>query len=97
MNKSRDIEAVIEGVRAAIPSVIVVQLDQPHPADDNGLWWFRLRGLSRDIQLESSTYDCPFLVEHSDMASTSEAITVHSVPEAVSSVVSYLHSISGAA
>ena len=97
MNKSHDIEAVIDGVRAVIPSVIVVQMHPTHPADDDGLWWFRLPGVSRDIQLESSTYDCPFLVERSDMASISEAITAHSVSDAVSSVVSYLRSISSAA
>ena len=97
MSKPHDIEAVISGVRSLIPSVIVVQMQQSHPADDDGLWWFRLPGVSRDIQIESSTYDCPFLVEHSDMASTSEAITAHSVPEAVFSVVSYLRSISTAA
>ena len=97
MSKPHDIEAVISGVRLQLPAVAVVQMHQSHPADDAGLWWFRLPGVSRDIQLESSTYDCPFLVEHDDMASTSEALTAHSVSEAVSFVVSYLRSISTAA
>jgi hypothetical protein len=97
MSKPHDIEAVISGVQSQLPAVAVVQMHQTHPADDDGLWWFRLPGVSRDIQLESSTHDCPFLVEHSDRASTSEALTAHSVPEAVSFVVSYLRSISSAA
>src|SRR4051812_16251057 len=96
MSKPHHIEAVIRGVRSALPNVEVVQMHPTHPADDDGLWWFRLPGISKDIQLESSTYDCPFIVEHDDMASTSEALTAHSVPEAVSFVVSYLRSISEA-
>jgi len=97
MSKPHDIEAVITEVRSEVPSVLVVQMHQTHPADDDGLWWFRLPGVSRDIQLESSTYDCPFLVEHDDMRSSAEAFRAHSVSEAVSSVVSYLRSISSAA
>lgn len=96
MSKPHDIEDAIEGIRAVVPSVTVVQMHRTHPADDDGLWWFRLPAISRDIQLESSTSDCPFLVEHSDMAATSDAFRVHSVPDAVAAVVAYLQSISGA-
>ena len=97
MNKSHDIESVISGVRSAFPTVQVVQTRRTHPADDDGIWSFRLPDASRDIQLESSTYDAPFLVEHSDMASTSDAFSAQSVAEAVSAIVSYLRSISTAA
>lgn len=75
----------------------MTQLQISHAvADDEGLWRFRLPGTKGDIQLESATYDCPFLIEHSDMASTLEAFMAHSVPEAISSVVSYLRSIASA-
>jgi hypothetical protein len=98
MSQQHDIEAVIGGVRSEIPHVEVKQLQVTHPgADDDGLWYFRLPGVRRDIQLESSTYNCPFLVAHSDMTSSAEALTAHSIPQAVSFVVSYLRSISGAA
>lgn len=97
MVKIHDIEAVIAGVRAEIPAVVVVQMHRTHPADDDGLWWFRLPGVKLDIQLESSTYDFPFLAEHDGMTSSFEAITVHSVPAAVDAVVSYLRSVVGAA
>src|SRR4051812_10840385 len=97
MSKPHDIEAVISAVRSAFPNVRVVQMHKTHPADDDGLWWFRLPGVTRDIQIESPTYGCPFIVEHDDMKASTDAITVHSVPDAVSAVVSYLQSISGAA
>ena len=69
-------------------------MDRRSPADDNGLWWFRLPGITKDIQIESSTYDCPFLIEHDDMRSSREAIQSHTVEEAVAAVVSYLRSLS---
>jgi hypothetical protein len=94
MNNLHDIERVIRGVRAEFPTVEVVQTPNTQPADDDGLWWFRLPTVSRDIQLESSTYNCPFWVEHSDMVSSSEAFISESVIEAVMAIVSYLRSIS---
>lgn len=96
MGKPHDIEAILIGVRSVLPNVEVVQMRRTHPADDDGLWWFRLPQIRRDIQLESSTYDCPFIIEHSDMVSASEAVRVCSVSEAVLAIVTYLRSISTA-
>ncbi len=90
MTKPQDIELVISAVHSLIPGVIVVRMHRSHPADNDGLWWFRLPGASRDIQLESPTYNCPFLVENDDMTSISERYTAHSVADAVSAVVPYL-------
>jgi len=85
-----DIESIIDGVRRLIPEVEVVQMHKIHAADDDGLWWFRLPGRRRDIQIESWTYDCPFLIEHDDMKSSSDALTGHSVSETVQIVTKYL-------
>src|ERR1051326_4833362 len=87
---THDIESIIDGVRRQIPEVEVVQMHKTHEADDDGLWWFRLPGHQRDIQIESSTYDCPFLIEHDDMKSSSEALTGHSIAEVVEIVSRYL-------
>jgi len=32
-------------------------------ADDDGLWWFKIAGSKNDIQVESSSGNCPFLIE----------------------------------
>ncbi|WP_050027518.1 hypothetical protein [Verrucomicrobium sp. BvORR034] len=97
MMEHHDIDAVVKVVRSAIPQVEVVQLQVSHPgADDDGLWWFRLPAVARDIQIESSTYNCPFFMEHSDMKSSSEAVIAHTVEQAATFVVSYLRSISDA-
>ena len=85
-----DIETVIAGVRRLIPEVELVQTHKTHAVDDDGLWWFRLPGVAENIQVESSSYDCPFLVEHDSIKASDEAITCASVDATVSAVVSYL-------
>jgi hypothetical protein len=86
----RDIDRVIALVRGRLPSVSVVQWHKTHPGDDDGIWWFRLPGVERDIQLESSFGTCPFLVEHDDMRSTAEQWRAASVEQAAEAVVGYL-------
>jgi len=57
-----DIDRVIDRVKAESGRVSVVQHQNVWPADDEGVWVFRLPEVGRDIQLESSTGMCPFLV-----------------------------------
>jgi len=47
---TRDIDRIIEIVRSRIPDVEVVQMHKTHPADDDGLWWFRLPGVRKDFR-----------------------------------------------
>ncbi len=89
----RDIDQIITLVHDRLPSVDVVQIHKTHPADDDGLWWFRLPGVSKDIHLESSNGMCPFIVEHDDMRSSTDAWRATSVEEAAEAVVEYLTSL----
>ncbi len=92
----RDIDRIIERVKHLVPDVQVQQLPVSHPGvDDDGLWFFGVPGIQKDIQIESSYGVCPFIVEHSDMKSSSEAETAHSVEEAVEKVVAYLTILKG--
>jgi hypothetical protein len=88
----RDIDRVMLLVRSHLPSVSIIQWHKKHPGDDDGVWWFRLPGVKRDIQLESSFGACPFVVEHDDMQSTAEQWRAATVEEAVDAVVAYLKS-----
>jgi hypothetical protein len=74
-----DIEEIIRRVRELIPDVRIVQMRKTHASDDDGLWWFRLSGISKDIQIESSSWDCPFLIESDDDQSSAHAKHGHSV------------------
>jgi len=85
-----DIEQIIALVVESIPSTIVSQYDPPFVADDAGVWIFAVPGNDKDIQLESATGMCPFLVEHNSMKSTSEAIMATSIQQAVDEIVRYL-------
>jgi hypothetical protein len=88
-----DIDVIVGRIRDNMPDVQVVQMDKTHPGDDNGLWWFRLPAVTKDIQIESSTGECPFLIEHDDMKTSGDAITGTTVGETVKAVLDYLNKI----
>jgi hypothetical protein len=58
-----DRAAIIRGVEAEIPDVTWEELAVTWPADDDGLWFFRVPGGSYEAQIESSEGVCPFLIE----------------------------------
>ena len=89
----RDIDYIIEALKARVPELIVVQMNRVHPADDDNLWWFRLPREQRDIQVESPTGNCPFLVECSDDKSSSDARTGQTAEEVIAMVEQYLASL----
>jgi len=61
-----DLRQIIDRVAAEIPDVEWQQLAVSHPADDDGLWFFRRRGQDWwTVQIESWTGTCPFLIEGS--------------------------------
>lgn len=60
----RDIDKVIERVKAALPEGCLEQLKVSHPGvDDDGIWFFSLPGAKEQVQAESSKGMCPFIVE----------------------------------
>jgi hypothetical protein len=89
----RDIDDIISLLRERFPALKVVQMHKTHPADDDGLWWFRLPGVTKDIQVESSTGNCPLIIESSDDRSAVDARTGRSVDEVVEIVSRYLQSL----
>ncbi len=60
----RDIDVIARRLIKHVPNLIAEQLKVTHPADDDGLWFFYLP-FNRDdeIQVESSSGMCPFLIE----------------------------------
>ena len=87
----REIDQIIARVSQLLPDVLVQQIHVAHPGvDDDGLWFFSLPGIAKDIQLESPSGMCIFIVEHSDMKGSTETETARSVEEAVEMVVTYL-------
>jgi hypothetical protein len=58
-----ELEQIINGITARLPKVQYRQLAVAHPGDDDELWFFRLPGREEEVQIESSTGKCPFLIE----------------------------------
>jgi hypothetical protein len=81
-----DIDEIKRRIGAAHPRVRVEHLRATHPADDDGLWFFRV-GIV-EVQLESSSGDCPFLVESSEHPTRR---TVATIDEAVAALEEELH------
>jgi hypothetical protein len=80
----RDIDHIIERLKAEIPGVQVTQLQVAHPgADDDGLWFIKIPGRTEEVQIESSYGSCPFIIE-SDFGS--DVFHGHTVDEVVSTV-----------
>ena len=86
----RDIDTIIAIVKQYLPSVIVSQLQKKRPADDDGIWWFELPNCDNDIQIESSTGMCPFLVETNEQSSY-HARKAQTIEQAVQMITDYLH------
>jgi hypothetical protein len=84
----RDIDKIIELTRRLCPTVDVEQLQVSHPGDDNGLWCFDQPDSEYQVQVESSTGMCPFLIETDENA---ERFTTNSVEETVQTLLRLLH------
>jgi hypothetical protein len=73
-----------------LPNLRVSQWQQVWPGDDDGLWWLSLPE-THDIQIESTTGMCPFVIETEEQC-CANARTANTVSEAVSIIVEYLSS-----
>jgi hypothetical protein len=79
-----DIDIIKKRVCDEFPDVKIEQLKVSHPgADDDGLWFFSRENKKGDVQLESSTYNVPFIVESTASVKCSTASTIDEAVEAV--------------
>ncbi len=82
---TRDIDQIIQLLRREIPGVEIEQLQVSHPgADDDGLWFIKIAGRTGEVQIESSSGTCPFVIE-SDLSS--ETLHGRSIYEVVGTVM----------
>jgi hypothetical protein len=93
MKTERDIDQITAAVRERIPGVHVEQWIKISPTDDDGLWYFRRPDASGEIQLESTSGNCPFTVESDAMRSSAQAVKAPTKDDAVKLVTDYLTSL----
>lgn len=85
----RDIDKIIEVLRNAHQNLVIEQLRVTHPGvDDNGIWFFKNPATGIETQLESSTGNCPFLIESNR---SSEREYANTIPQAISIDAGQLH------
>jgi hypothetical protein len=90
MPNERDIDQITMAVKERLPDVEVDQWIKEKPTDDDGLWYFRRAGLHGEIQLESSSGNCPFVVESDAMKNSAEAVKAPTKDKAVQLITEYL-------
>ena len=91
---SRDIDLIISGIKEQFPQVSVSQIEVKYPGvDDDGVWIFTWPQRGGDIQVESSSGMCPFLIEHNKMKSTSEAWRGDSVDDTIEKLSRYFDAL----
>ena len=79
----RAIEQIINAVRTNCPDVDVQQLKLSNPVDDDGLWFFTRLNNDVEVQIESSTGMCPFLIETNEDDTRIVARSVEDATEAI--------------
>jgi hypothetical protein len=89
----RDIDEIIEGVRRKLPNVKVSQYRPLLPADDDGIWWFSLPDVAKNVHVESPYGNCPFVIETEEQSS-GDALRASSATDAVNLIVQYLKAAS---
>jgi len=70
-----DIDKTINRLHVEHPGVRERQLEVTHKADDDGIWFFSTED-GIEVQLESSTYNFPFLVESNMIKRQTTVFTV---------------------
>lgn len=87
-NYSTDIQRIIDIVRGRHPEIGIRQLQVLHPGnDDDGLWFFTKPAI--EVQLESSSGNCPFLIETSGSNIRRTATSVEQAVQMIESLMSY--------
>jgi hypothetical protein len=85
----RDIEKLIQSVKTIYPAISVRQLEVLHPeADDDGLWFFQTPDSKLEVQIESSTGMCPFLIETNE---NDTLVTTSTIDQTIETLARLLH------
>jgi len=91
----QDYELIAKKLRARHPGIEIDRLKVRHPgADDDRLWFIKVPDKDSEVQIESATGACPFLIESSNSA---DRLVGHSVDDAIQLVERSLGLSTGAA
>jgi hypothetical protein len=80
--KMNDVDLLIEQLRPAVAGIGITQLTKSLPGDDDGLWYLDVPDRGEVIQFETSTRNCPILIEWDTSEMASGRYVANSVDEA---------------
>jgi len=85
----RDIDQIIQSIMNICPDADISQHEVSHPGlDDDGIWFFSQPGSEFEVQIESSTGMCPFIIETDESPARFAA---DSIEETVGILTKLLH------
>jgi hypothetical protein len=84
----RDVDRIIDLMMRSCPDLEVRQLSVSNPRDDDGLWFFRRPSSVFEVQIESASGMCPFLIETDE---NDKRVNAHTVENAVEVLSALLH------
>lgn len=84
----RDVDEIIKRIQDLCPAVEVRQLQVSHRGDDDGIWYFDRPGSDYQVQIESSSGMCPFLVETDE---NEKRYVTYSIEETIQILTGLLH------
>lgn len=91
----QNFELIAKKLRTRYPGIEIDRLKVKHPgADDDRLWFIKVPDKDPEVQIESATGTCPFLIESSNSA---DRLVGHSVDQAIQLVERLLGFSAGAA
>ena len=84
----KDVETIIQFLKQEFPEVQVNQLEVTHPSDDDGLWFISWPNKKGEIQIESPSGMCPFIIESTEFNKPLHGKTVGDVVAKIRAVYS---------
>jgi hypothetical protein len=83
----RDIDLVVAALKRRHSDLRVEQRPGAYAAVDEGIWFINLPPTSIEVQLESSTGNCPFMIESSSNPERLHAATIGETINMVSTML----------
>jgi hypothetical protein len=83
----RDIDQIVAALKRRHPDLLVEQRPGAYASIDEEIWFINLPSASLEIQLESETGNCPFMVESSLSPERLNAATIGETINMVSTML----------
>ena len=85
----RDIDKIIARLTSRYPNIQIKQIKVSHVADDDGVWFVNVPGLSGEIQIESPFGQCPFTIESDFKDKAFSSVTIEDTVAKIEALIEF--------